>query len=73
MPHPLPVAYFTKESNPGLANLPSSFNGGLAELGLTPLVEQATDTKDTRIVDQISIRHEEHLISWQSSKLLRYY
>ena len=44
---------FLKEANPRLANPPSSFNGCLAELGSTFLVEQATDSKDTRIVDQV--------------------
>ena len=44
---------FPKEANPRLANPPSSFSGGLAELGSTFLVEQATDSKGTWIVDHV--------------------
>ena len=35
----LPVAYFTKEVNTGLARQPLKFNGGLANLGLISLVK----------------------------------
>ena len=34
-----PVAYFTKQVNPSLAKPPLKFNGGLAKLGLTSLLE----------------------------------
>ena len=34
-----PVAYFTREVNPSLAKPPSNFDGGLAKLGLTSLVD----------------------------------
>ena len=37
-----PVAYFTKEVNPRLANCPLVFNGCLANRGLTSLVKEAT-------------------------------
>ena len=41
IPSSTPVAYLTKGVNPGLAQLPLKFNGGLAKLGLTSLVRQA--------------------------------
>ena len=37
-----PVAYFTIEVNPRLAKPPLKFNGGLAKLGLTSSVNEAT-------------------------------
>ena len=39
-----PVASFTKEVNPRLAKRPLKTNGRLANLGLTSLVKEATDS-----------------------------
>ena len=44
----IPVASLTKEVNPRLVKRPFVFNGRLANRGLTSLVKEATNDKETK-------------------------